>query len=197
MRKIQSVVADIFDTKYFEAVFHWRSSSFQEIFLGRLPSEAVFISRNFNILRLSFHRKLSSIQESVSFKFEEDTIRGCWDIQLLIFWGRLPLGVFFISRHFYFLFGPLSINLKFEEDPIRGCWDILLLIFWGRLPLKVVFISRIFKYWFGPLNIDLKPEEDPISGYWAIQFLLLWGRLPLEDGGRLHFKPLFTSVWSP
>ena len=66
---------------------------------------------------------------SLSLKFEEDLISGCWEIPSLIFWGRLPFEVVFISGNFQFWFGPISLSLKFEEDPISGCWDIPIWIF--------------------------------------------------------------------
>ena len=68
----------------------------------------------FNILRSSSigcrlhfkHLLFLFVPLSLSFKFEEDPMSGCWDIQLLIFWGRLPLEVVFISSIFYFCLVP-------------------------------------------------------------------------------------------
>ena len=160
MRKIWSVVAEIFSFYYFEVIFNWRSSSVW----------------GFLILFCSL---------SLSLKFKENAISGCWDNQLLIFWGHLPLEVLFVSsifdfgllkfkirgrsdqwllkystfnilrsssigrrlpfKHLWFWFSPLSLSLKFDVYPISGCWDIQLLIFWGLLPLVVVFLSS---FWF-------------------------------------------------
>ena len=39
---------------------------------------------------------------SLSLKFEEDQITGCWDIQILMFWGHLLLEAIFISSIFNF-----------------------------------------------------------------------------------------------
>ena len=60
----------------------------------------------FNILRsfsiggcLHFEDlKIGFAYLSLGLKFEYDQISGCWDIPLLIFWGRLPVGVNFHWR---------------------------------------------------------------------------------------------------
>ena len=57
---------------------------------------------------------------SLSLNYE---LSGCWDIQLLIFWGHLPLKLVFILRSCKIWFGQLSLSLN-EYDPISGFWDI-------------------------------------------------------------------------
>ena len=54
---------------------------------GRLPFEGFW----FGFDPLSF-----------SLKLEENLITSCWDIQLFIFWGRLPLEVIFVLSIFDF-----------------------------------------------------------------------------------------------
>ena len=76
-----------------EVVFHWRSSSIG----GRLPLEVVFYWRSSFI---SSNIQFVFGPLSLNLKFEENLMSGCWDIQLLIFWG--PLKVVFISSIFYF-----------------------------------------------------------------------------------------------
>ena len=66
------MVDEIFHFEYFEVVFHWRLSSFMKYGLV--------------------------IHISLSLKFEYDSIKGCWIIPLLIFWGCLQLEVVFNWR---------------------------------------------------------------------------------------------------
>ena len=140
------------------------------IFWGHLPLDVVFIYSNFQcwfgplIFSFKFEEDLisgcwdiqllifcghlplefvwSSLQTSLSFKFEED-LSGCWDDILLIFWGHLPMEVVFIYSNFQFWFGPLIFSFKLEEDLIIACWDIPFLTFRGRLPLEVAFHWRL------------------------------------------------------
>jgi hypothetical protein len=105
--------------------------------------------------------------ERLSLDFEKDPISGWWDIQILIFWGclpllilcgrlplevifhwrlssvggQLPLEVTFNCSNFYGWFGPLNLSFKFEKDQISGCEENPVLIFLGRLPFEVFFIS--------------------------------------------------------
>jgi hypothetical protein len=143
---------------------------------------------NFNILRLSSiggrlhfkHFLFLFGPLSLVLKFEEDPMNGCWDIQLLIFWGRLPLEVVFIlSIYYFFLWSP---KLKFK---IRGGSDEWLLRYstfnilrsssiGGHLHFKhIIFL-------FGLLSLSLKFFDDSMSGCWDIQLLIFWGRLPLD-----------------
>ena len=94
MRKIHSVVAELFIFK---------------ILWGRLSLEVVFISRKFWFW---YGRG------SMNLKYKEDPISGCWDVQLLLFWGRLPSS-------------PPSINLKFK--------------IWGRLHFKK-FLTLVWSH---------------------------------------------------
>ena len=70
---------------------------------------------------------------SLRLKFEYDPVRGCWDIPILIFWGRLPLDVVFIKRICKISFGHLGLGLKFDYDPMIGSWDIQHFKVGGRL----------------------------------------------------------------
>ena len=92
-----------------EIIFHWRSSSFQALLIlvwspelkfkiwGR-SNQWLLRYSTFNILRSSSIGGCLYFKHfwfwfgplSLSLKFEEDPISGCWDIPLLIFWGRLP-----------------------------------------------------------------------------------------------------------
>jgi hypothetical protein len=127
------VVAEIFLCFIFEVVFHGRSSSME----GRLPLEVVFILSFYNIW-------LGPI--SLSFKFGEDQISGCWDTPIFHFWGRLPWKLIFHwrSSSFYFILfhnisvGPLSLSFKFGEDLTSGCWDILHFV----LPIYLWLVAR-------------------------------------------------------
>ena len=83
-------------------------SAYAEIYLER-SNQWLLIYSNFHILRSSsirgcLHLKVVFIDTlswlwfgpmSLCFKFEEDPIIGCWDIQFFIFWGHLPLDVVF------------------------------------------------------------------------------------------------------
>ena len=147
------------------SAFHiLRSSSI----LGRLPLEVIFI----------WHLCIIWISPiNLSFKFEKDLTSGCWDIQLLIFWGRLHF------KQFSIWFGFISLSLKYAADPISGSWDIPLLIeVVFRLRLSSVWGSLYFKhlfFGFSPLALSLKFEEVLISGCWDIKLLIFWGCLPL------------------
>ena len=117
-----------------------------------------------------------------SLKFEEDLISGCWDIQLLKFWGHLPLEVVFISGIQFFWFCPLSLSLKFEEDLISGCWDIQLLLFCGRLPLSS-FQAFLILVWSHELRSKIWGRFDQWLLSYSMQFIALsifWGRPPLK-----------------
>ena len=78
---------------------------------------------------------------SVSLKFEEDPIRCCWDIQLLLFWGRLPFEVVFISSIFILVWSP---ELKFKIGGRSSQWLLIYLTFdilwsssiWGQLHIE-------------------------------------------------------------
>jgi hypothetical protein len=150
---------------------------------------------------------------SLSLKFEYDPISGCWDIPLLIFWGRLPLRLSSIEvifhwgglhlKNLYNIVRSSQLSSKFDWDPISGYSDFPLSIFWGCHPLEFVFIWRIYKTRFGDINFSLTFEYGPINGCWDIPLLTFWGCLSLEVvfirriykiWGRLpHFK--FCKMW--
>ena len=198
MRKIQSVVAEIFHFWYFEVIFHWWSSSFQEFVILVQFTKIEFTIwggsdqwllrySTFNILRLSSigghlcfkHFLFWFGPLSSGLKFEKDLASGYWDIQFLIIWGRLLLEVVFISSIFNLVWSP---ELKFQIWGRSDQWLLKYSTFNilrsssidGRLPFKH------FWFWFGPLSLSLKFEENPTSGCWYIQVLIFWGLLPLE-----------------
>ena len=146
--------SEIFKFSYFEVIFLWRLSSIGACLHRNLFFTLVWShERMFKIwgrshqwlLRYSnFHIfKSSSIRGHLALKvvfmiffllwfvplslclhFEENSISGCWDIQIFIFWGHLPLGVVFPWRlssiegclHYnlsWLWFGPMSSCLKF------------------------------------------------------------------------------------
>ena len=122
-------------------------------------------------------------------KFEENPISGCWDIQLSIFLGLLPLVVVFFSDFQALVVLVWSPTLKFK---IWGRSDQWLLIYstlknlrsssiGGLLPLEVVFLSSIFiLVWSLSLSFF---EENPTRGCWVIQ--------------RLMFNILIFHLWLP
>ena len=138
MRKIQSVAAEIFKFSYFEVIFHWRPSTIE----GRL---------HWKLFWLCFGPM------SLYLKFEEDPISGCWDIQLFIFWGHLPLEVIFhwrLSSLKPFLSLVWSHELMFKIWGRSNQWLLRYSNFHilrsysirGCLPLKVVFIETFFDF---------------------------------------------------
>ena len=155
--------------------------------LGRLPWEVIFM---LCICKLCFGHI------SLSLKFEQDPISGCWDIPLSIFWGCLPIKVVFHGRSSSFYafvnfalvcLGHISLSLKFEHDLIRGCWDIPLWIFWGCLSIMVIFHGRSSSFYafvefalvcLGHIRLSFKFEQDLIRGCWDIPFLI-FGHLSL------------------
>ena len=80
--------------------------------------EGLYVDRNL--------KWLSSF--SLCLTFETDPNRGCWDIQLLMFWVVCTL---------------ISIRLRNEEDLASGCWDIFHSKFSGKLSFEVVFHWRL------------------------------------------------------
>ena len=147
-----SVIAEIFNFKFFEVVFHWRSSSFQAFAIliwSPAPKFEIWGSSDQWLLRYS--------------KF--DILRS-------------SIGGHLLFKHFQFWFGPLCLILKFEDNPIGGCWDIQLLIYWGHFPLEVVFISSILILTWSP---EPKFEIWRRSDQWLLRYsTIFWGRLPLE-----------------
>ena len=125
---------------------------------------------------------------SLSLKFEENPISGCWDIQLLIFCGRLPLeGVFNwrLSLFQAFLILVWSHKLKFEiwgkSDqwlPSYSTFNILRSSsIRGSLQLEVVFVSIIFD--FGLVEVKFKIWRK--SDQWFLRYSTfnIWALLPL------------------
>ena len=107
-----------------EVVFHLRLSSLQpflmlvwspELKLKIWGKSDQWLLRylTFNIMRLSSIGGSLCFKHfwfwfgplSLSLKFEENPISGCWNIQLLIFWGHLTLEIVFILNIFDFSFG--------------------------------------------------------------------------------------------
>ena len=129
-----SYTTEISKFSYFEVIFLWRSS-----FIGACLQH--------NLFWLWFDLM------SICVKFEEDSISGCWDIQIFIFWSHRPLQVVLHWRL-------SSLKLFFTRDcspepmfKIWGKFEQWLLRYSnfcilrsssikGRLPLKVVFHWR-------------------------------------------------------
>ena len=101
---IRSLVAEIFNFWYFEVLFHLMLSLLQAFFILVWSPELQFqikgrsvqwllIYSTFKILRSSSigghlcfkHFQFCFGHLSLSFKFEDDPISSCWDIQFLIF----------------------------------------------------------------------------------------------------------------
>ena len=105
---------------------------------------------------------------SSGLKFENDPTTGYWEIQLLIFWGRLQLEVLFISSIFDLIWSP---ELKFQIWERSNQWLLRYSTF-NNFRSSSIGGSLCFKhflFWFGPLISGLKFEEYPISGCWDIQ----------------------------
>jgi hypothetical protein len=146
---IQLAVADIFHSL---------------IFVGRLPWEVIFI---WSIWAFCFGVL------SQSLKIEYYPLNGCWDIPLLILWGRLPLEV---VSHWRLSSIGVRLHLKnlykivWSSKPKFIIWvgsNKCLLRYstlnimrsssmWGRLPCEVVFIWSIWTLCFGHLSLSLK-----------------------------------------
>ena len=141
---------------------------------------------------------------SLCLKFEEDPISGCWDIQIFIFWGHLPLEVVFHWRSsslkpFLTLVWSHELMFKiwgrsnqwllrysnfhiFRSSSIRGC-----------LPMKVVFITTFFDF-------GLVPGAYVSNLRKICSVFIFWCHLPLEVifhwrsssiRGRLPLKIIF------
>ena len=79
----------------------------------------------------------------LSFKIEEEPTSGCWDIQFLIFWGRLPLKVVFhwrltLCQEFLIFEHKFKICGNSDQWLLRySTFNILRSSsFWGRLHMK-------------------------------------------------------------
>ena len=128
--------------------------------------------------------------------FKEDPIRACWDIQIFIFWGHLPLEVVFHWRLSSFkpIFSLVwSHKLMFKIWGGSDQWLLRNLTFHilrspsirGRLPLKVIFIETFFYiFWSHVLIFKIWGSSDQ----WLLIYLnfhifrssYIWGRLPLK-----------------
>ena len=103
---------------------HWfprNSTSFQAFYLVRSPGLKFKIWGRSLYFEVCFRLWCLHLKHlwfwfgplSISLKFVEDLIIGCWDIQHLIFWECLPLEVVIHWRSssfqaFFIYFGPLS-----------------------------------------------------------------------------------------
>ena len=97
----------------------------------------------------------------LKFKFEEDLISSCWDIQQFIFWSSRMSSSF--QEFFILVWSP---KLKFK---IEGRTDQWLLRYSTVYILRLSSIGchlhfNIFLFWYGPPSLSLKFEEDLISG---------------------------------
>ena len=120
-----------------------------------------------------FHWMLSSFQEfmflvwslSLSLTFGEDLVSGWWDIKLLIFWGRLPLDVVFVSQIFDFGIVP---ELKFK------IWSV---------------VVEIFQFWY--FEVVLHWMLSSFQEY----FILVWSNeLDFKIWGRSDIQVLNLEV---
>ena len=132
------MTTEIFKFSYFEVIFHSRSSSIE--------------------CRLHWNRIwLWYGPTSLCLKFEEDPISACWDIQIFIFSGHVPLEVVFYWRSSSF---KRILTLVWSHERMFKIWgrsDQWLLRYSnfhilrsssirGCLPLKVVFIETLFDF---------------------------------------------------
>ena len=142
MRKIWSVATEIFKLSYFEVILHLRLFSIE-------------VRLNWNLIWLWYGPM------SLCFKFEEDPISDCWDIQIFIFWGHLPLEVIFHWRSSplkFFLTLFWSHEFRFKIWGRSDQWLLRYSNFHsfrsssisGRLPLKVAFIQTFFDFNMAP-----------------------------------------------
>ena len=137
-------------------------------------SSSIGRHRNFMLFQFWFGHLI------LSFKFEEDPISSCWDIQLLIFWGRLSLVVVFVSIIFYFVWSP---KLKFKIWGKSDQWLLRYSTFnilrsSSILLLVVVFLSSflLILVW----SPELKFQIWGRSGQWLLRYSTFWGLLLLE-----------------
>ena len=115
-------------------------------FRGCLPLKVVFIETFF---------WLWCGPMSLYLKFEQDPISSCWDIQVFIFWGHLPLEVFFhwrLSSLKSYLALVWSHELMFKIWRRSDQWLFRYFHFLtsssirGHLPLKVIFIETLLDF---------------------------------------------------
>ena len=136
-------------------------------------------------------------------KFENDLISGCWDIQIFIFWGHLPLEVIFLWRSSSlkpYLTLVWSYELMFKiwrrsDQRLQRYSNFLFLrlsSIRGHLPFKVLFIEILNRLWFGPMSLCLKFGEDPISGCWDIQIFIFLRSSSI----RSHLPLKFIFIWT-
>ena len=110
---------------------------------------------------------------SLSLSSNFTKITGYWDIQLLTFWGHLPLEVIFHWRSFsfkVFLILVWSPELKFKIWEISGQWLLRYLDFNILRSSSIIGCLHFkhFRFWFSPLSWSLKLKEYPVSGGWDI-----------------------------
>ena len=134
---------------------------------------------------------------NLSLKFQKDLASGYWDIQLLIFWGCLPLEVIFIFSIFYLVWSP---ELKFQIWERSDQWLLKYSTFkilrsssiGGCLPFKLLILVH---------SPSIKLQNWERSGQWLLRYSCLnilrsfsiGGRLPFEDFW-FWFGPLSLSL---
>ena len=131
---------------------------------------------------------------SLSLKLEEDPISVCWDIPILIFWGRFHLRFQHFKQYSILVWSPklkLKIWGRYDQWLLRYCTFNIC----GRLTWKVIFISCNFNFWFGPLSLSLKFYEAPISC--LLRYSTFNTFRSSSIGGHLHLRFLYNLVWSP
>ena len=140
---------------------------------------------------------------SLCLKFEQDPISGCWDIQIFIFWGHLPLEVVFHWRLFSlkpFLTLVWSQELMFKSWGRSNQWLLRYSTFHilrlssigGRLPLKVAFIGPFLTLvWSHKLMFKIWGKSDQ----WLLRYSNFHILRSSSIRGRLPFKVVFIETF--
>jgi hypothetical protein len=107
---------------------------------------------------------------SLSLEFDDNLISGCQDIQLLIFWGCLPLEVVLISSILNFGLVPWALIYNFRKiqsavAEIFSFCDVEVSIYW-RSSLFVAFLLLVW-------SPEFKFEFWERSDQWLLKYLTL------------------------
>ena len=114
-------------------------------------------------------------------KFEDDLISGCWDIQLFIFWGHLPLEVLFHWRPSS-IAGLLHWNLS-SSSSIEGCLHSNLFSLWFDL-MSLWSDQWLLRYSFFFYILS----SSSIRGHLALKVVFIETFLTLVCSPELMFK---------
>jgi hypothetical protein len=127
---------------------------------------------------------------SLSLKFKDDQISGCWHIQLLIFWACIQLDIIFISSIFYFGLVPWALfrNLRKIRSVFAEIFNFKYFefVFHWRLSSFQAFLILV---WSLKLNFKIWGRSN--------QCLLRYSTFDIlrssSIGGRLPLKVVFIS----